>query len=332
MIIAGAGIIGLSCAWKLALCKIPVTVFDASEAGSEASWAGAGMLAPGGEMEEPSPLTEMALRSLSKYPIFVEALREESGIDIDFRQCGAIEVALSDDEAMELEQRAQRQVAIGIRSESIRYRGTMYARSYPDDAIVDPRQVVAALRKACIAHGVTIHEQERVVEILNRGAGVRTARGEYQDDGVLIAAGAWSSDLASRFELPAAIPVRGHLISWNAQPGTLATILRHENTYLLQRTSGALVGGTSTERVGFDRTIDEVAVEGIRARACRLLPELAQLQPAERWVGFRPGVEGELPAIGRVDGTRIWTAYGHYRNGILLAPETADSIVESVIA
>src|ERR1700760_3089350 len=103
MIIAGAGIIGLSCAWELARCRIPVTVFDAGGAGREASWAGAGMLAPGGEMEEPSPLTAMALRSLAMYPEFVAGLREASGLAIDYQRCGAVEIALNEQEAGELE-------------------------------------------------------------------------------------------------------------------------------------------------------------------------------------------------------------------------------------
>src|ERR1017187_8087627 len=115
MIVAGAGIIGLSCAWRLARCKIPVTVFDAREAGGEASWAGAGMLAPGGEMDEASPLAAMALRSVGMYPEFVAALREASGVSIDYQRCGALELALDEREAMELDRRAARQSTIGIR-------------------------------------------------------------------------------------------------------------------------------------------------------------------------------------------------------------------------
>jgi glycine oxidase len=332
MIVAGAGIIGLSCAWRLALRKIPVTVFDAREAGGEASWAGAGMLAPGGEMEAASPLTEMALSGLELYPDFVGELREASGVAIDYQRCGALELALSDREAMELEQRAARQAAIGIRSESARHEGSAAARFYPDDALVNPRDLMAALRTACLRNGVSIHEQEPVVEILANGTGVRTPQASYPADGVLIAAGAWSTDLARNLPVPKAMPVRGHLIAWRAEAGMLGTILRHENTYLLQRDTGSLIAGASTEQVGFDRTIDESVVEAIHARASRLLPALGTLKPAERWIGFRPGIEGGIPAIGRIAGTAIWTAFGHYRNGILLAPDTARRIEQSVTA
>jgi glycine oxidase len=329
MIVAGAGIIGLTCAWRLARCKIPVTVFDAREAGGEASWAGAGMLAPGGEMEEGSPLAEMALRSLEMYPEFVDALREASGVPIDYQRCGALELARNEREAVDLERRAARQAAMGIRSEPGCHGGSVAARFYPHDALVNPRNVMAALRTACLRSGVSIHEHEPVVEIFSDGSGVRTLRDSYRDDGVLIAAGAWSGQFG--LPVPPTTPVRGHLIAYQAKPGMLGTILRHKNTYLLQRDSGSLIAGSSTEWVGFDRTIDQSVVRDIHTRASGLMPQLASMQPVESWNGLRPGIESGVPAVGRIEGTAIWTAFGHYRNGILLAPDTARRIEQLVL-
>ncbi len=167
-----------------------------------------------------------------------------------------------------------------------------------------------------------------VTELIQDGKGVRTNRGEYPDDSVLIAAGAWSSGL--RPGLPVAMPVRGHLISYRPERALISSILRHGHTYLLQRRDTELIAGSSTEYVGFDRAIDEQTVGDIHSRAAQLLPDLAALTPADRWNGFRPGIEGGCPVVGRIEGTNIWTAYGHYRNGILLAPETARMIAESV--
>ena len=127
MIIVGAGIIGLSCAWRLAQAGRRVRVFDRRSAACEASWAGAGMLAPGGEMEADSPLSRMALRSLSIYADFVEELTAESGVAIDYRSCGGIDLAATDE-------KAERQAQAGIRSERCEYRGRP-ARFYPDDAV-----------------------------------------------------------------------------------------------------------------------------------------------------------------------------------------------------
>lgn len=333
MIVAGAGIIGLSCAWRLAQRGHRVTVFDSREAGCEASWAGAGMLAPGGEVEEASTLARMALSSLAQYPDFVAELQDESGVSIDYQRCGAIELALTLAEAEELERRAARQAALGIHSEPITYGGSASARFFPNDQSIAPRDVTSALRASCLRAGVKIRGNEPVTQVMPNGSGVTTTLGDYYDDGVLIAAGAWSSGLLSG--LPLTMPVRGHLISYDMDRMLLGTILRHDGTYLLQRngvqrSGGALIAGSSTEYVGFDRSIDESIVSDIHARASRLLPALAASVPGARWNGFRPGIAGGDPVIGRVGGTSIWTAYGHYRNGILLAPETARMIAELV--
>jgi glycine oxidase len=329
MIVAGAGIIGLSCAWRLAQKGVKVRIFDSREPSREASWAGAGMLAPGGELDEASPLTSMALESLRLYPGFIAELRESSGLPIDYQRCGAMEPAFTEAEAQALENRALRQTVIGIRSEPMKYRNSLSARFYPDDQLVAPRDVTRALTIACVRAGVSIHERERVTELMPDGSGVRTRQGEYRDDSVLIAAGAWSSGL--RPGLPVATPVRGHLIAYRPNRPLIASILRHSHTYLLQRRDYELIAGSSTEYVGFDRAIDERTVSDIHSRASQLLRELGELTPAERWNGFRPGIEGGVPAVGRIEGTTIWTAYGHYRNGILLAPETARRIAESVV-
>jgi glycine oxidase len=341
VIIAGGGIIGLACAWWLARGGLPVTLFDSRELAAEASWAAAGMLAPGGEMDEDSPLTAMALRSLALYPEFLRELSEASGSAIEYRPCGAVTLAFTEDEAAALEKKAARQAAIGILSESAAHAGAAAARFYPADALVNPRQMTAALRRACVRSGVAIREYEPVVEILGAGSGVRTSRGEVRGEGVLIAAGAWSSQLdrglSPRTVLPVLSPVRGHLVAWQADTMLLDPILRHADTYVLQRQclsgrAGRVIAGGSTERAGFDRTLDERVCADIHARAARLLPALANMAPAERWNGLRPATDGDAPAIGRIPSTSIWTAFGHYRNGILLAPETARMIAESVTA
>jgi glycine oxidase len=327
LIVAGAGIIGLSCAWRLAQRGHTVTVFDAREAAREASWAGAGMLAPGGELDSESPATRLALNSLSQYPAFVRELEEESGIPIDFRRSGGIEVAFGDSECESLDRRAEAQQALGIASERCAYAGWR-ARFYPGDALVDPRDVTRALLAACLKRGVSVREHEPVLSISGDGGSVETGRGIHRDDGVVIAAGAWSASLYPG--LRRTMPVRGHLISWLSPPGLLAPILRHGNTYLLQRTSGLLIAGTTTEHAGFDRSVDENSVADIHTRASRLMPGLAGEAPHERWNGFRPGIDAAGPAVGRIAGTSVWTAFGHYRNGILMAPETARLIAESV--
>ncbi len=310
-----------------------VVLVDAREAAAEASWAGAGMLAPGGEVDTQSELAALALRSLRGYEAFVRELEGETGFDIDFQRCGAFELATNDAELAALERKAAFQTSMGIPSESRRW-GDIEARFYAEDGIVDPRQVTAALRTACLRRGVQLREHEPVLEVAPDGAWARTARETISDpDGVLIAAGAWSSSLSSA--LPRTIPVRGHLVSWNAPPGTLPHIVRQGHTYLLQRRNGTLIAGSSAEDAGFDRTINHAIVADIRDRAARLLPALADLEPSAAWIGFRPAIAAAkgvacAPLIGQI-GPKLWAAVGHYRNGILLAPETARMITESVM-
>ncbi len=330
--IVGAGIIGLGCAWRLAQRGVNVLAIDARDAGREASWAAAGMLAPGGEFFGPSALATLALRSLDMYGDFIRELEEESGVTIDFRRSGAIEVAYSEEEACALEVRTAAQATCGIPSEACTHEGRP-ARFFPDDAMVDPRDLTRALRRACQRRGVSLLEDEQVTKISADGR-VWTANGVHAGSITLVTAGAWSSQLLAELpgNFPPVVPVRGHLVAWHLRPGLLEPILRHGSTYLLQRRSGVLLAGATKEYVGFDRTLDEAAVASLQACAGELLPTLAGQVPTERWNGLRPFVDGEMPFVGQLGESSVWAAYGHYRNGILLAPETISRVAAQICA
>ncbi len=313
---------GLASAWRLAQRGWSIRMFDLREPAREASRAAAGMLAPGGEIDSNAALAQMALRSLAMYPEFVRTLKEESGLPVEFSQCGAVEVAFDDIQNKALAEKAAHQAAIGIASNPCHYQN-WNARHYPADAIVDPLSITRALLAACRERGVVIHEHEPVTEILPNSSGVRTAIADYHSDRVLIAAGAWSSALFPG--LPKVYPVRGHLVYYEMEPGMLKTIVRSGHTYVLQRASGGVVAGSSMEDAGFDRTVNTAIVEDIHKRAAKLIPQLAEVTPVDCWNGLRPATDVG-PVVGRVANTNIWTAYGHFRNGILLAPDTAQTI------
>ena len=115
------------------------------------------------------------------------------------------------------------------------------------------------------------------------------------------------------------------------EPGALGSTRRHGETYVLQRSNGFLIAGSNEQDIGFDRTVDPAICEDIHRRAARLFPPLEHATPVKRWIGFRPRlVEGDGPRIGRVDGTNVWLAYGHYRNGILLTPVTAQRVADEI--
>jgi glycine oxidase len=316
VIVVGAGIIGSSIAWRLAQRGLRVQLRDAATMGSQASSAGAGMLAPGGEVSGPSDFGRFLVESLRMYPGFVRELAETTGVAIDYQICGAVESAGSEAEWKELLDRARAQAAMGLRSEPIDER-SLY---YPDDAIVDPVDVMQALRAACGISGVELVERSPVTRL-----------DTLEAEAVVVSAGAWSGSLEGCPRLPRSFPVKGHLIGYDLEPGSLGRIRRCGHTYLLQRSNGFLLAGSTTEFAGFDTGVDADIVDDVRRRAEDLYPALVGVVPVRAWTGLRPGIEGAGPAIGRFENSRYWLAYGHYRNGILAAPATADRITESLI-
>jgi glycine oxidase len=308
--IAGAGLIGASIAWRLAQAGMRVSMFDAGSFGGETSSAGAGMLSPGGEFDRPSVWLDLGIESMRMYPPFVEELRAESGISIDFHRCGCHQFVGQREQA---EKRLEFQQAAGIKVEL-----TSQGLYYPEDGFVDPTHLLRALRAVCIARGVEIVENHSLSMVNSQDFA-----------GFVIAAGAWSNRLQvthgdARVDLPQVKPIKGHLIGFDLEPGALGPMLRREHSYVLQRSNGFLVAGSTEEDVGFDRSLDSAICEQIHRQAAELWPALESAQPSKRWIGFRP--YAEVPRIGRIGNTNVWAAYGHFRNGILLAPLTAQRV------
>jgi glycine oxidase len=317
VLIVGGGLIGSSIAWRLAQKGTNVTVVDAGNLGGEASTAGAGMLAPGSEAKQASPWLDLGIESLRMYPTFIEELRAETGFDVEFRVCGCLVIDPGDDaERLESLHREA-----GIRVER-RREGLLY----PDDALTDPSSLLRTLRLAAKKNGVTIeHEAITEVETSHHRA-------------VVIAAGAWSNSLnvtnnGEALRLPESTPVKGHLIGFQMRQGLLGPFLRKDHTYVLQRSDGLVIAGTTEENVGFDTSVEFAACDAIHRRAAEVVPELAAAEPVRRWIGFRPGPEApDGPILQRIAGTNVWLAYGHYRNGILLTPVTAQRIATEISA
>jgi len=322
--IAGAGIIGLSIAWRLAQAGYGVTVRDAGRAAGQASWAGAGMLTPAGEFKTDSRWTQLAIASLAEYGAFVEELTAATGMAIDYRVCGALELAYNDAERDALDQPRPE----GIRMEEVTVAGARYfapvamtgiraARWFPNEAVVDPRHVCAALLAACRKLGVEIRENEPMSD----------CRGP-----MVVAAGAWATRIAGLDGAPSAFPVKGHLLGYHCKKESMPPIVRHGHDYALQRETGFTIFGSDETPDCWDTTPDSERVAALTRAAEALLPRLLNRPPDEVWAGLRPASKAGEPVVEKMPGRDVWLAYGHFRNGILLAPITARMITESIVS
>jgi glycine oxidase len=348
-LVIGGGVIGASIAWRLARENVRVLLLDAGKIGAEASSAAAGMLAPGGEFGRPSPLLDLAIASLGQYDEFVDQVQSDSGLKIDFERKPSLQLALDAGELESLTNRASFHRSVGIpctvldRAEINSLAPSAASRAigavhYLNEAIIDPATLMIALRAACLARGVAIQENSRVVSLASDSDGVRGCLADQSVNArcAVLAAGAWSGAINVTLDnhplaLPRSFPVKGHLLGYRLAPGSLPITIRHGHTYILQRADGFTIAGSSTENAGFDRTIDQEIVSQIAARAAALVPALASHEPESVWIGFRPGADS-APHLGRAGTSRLWLAYGHYRNGILLAPATSAQVFSELQA
>lgn len=311
------------------------------------------MLAPGGEATQLAEWARDTVCARQLYPAFVRELSAESGVPIDLRECGAIDLALDDAEWEALQTRRAVLDSLGIAPtelSSAEARQMVPALAGSEfralwsagDAVVSSLELKAALAVVLQRHNVEVREHTPISSCTwsDPGFKLRTpAHNQLPDaDAVVIAAGAWSTG----FEWPQAstgsgdpareaFPIRGHLVFAQHEEGVLQPIVRHNHVYVFQRTNGALLSGSNEELVGFDRTINTDAVDEILARTKRILPSLFPDGASISWLGFRPGIKGSGPEVRRMGELPLWLAYGHYRNGILLAPHTAHRIATQII-
>ncbi len=353
MVVVGGGIVGLAVAWRARLHGLSVTVLERGAIGEDcASGVAAGMLAPVAEVEfgeAARRMLELGLRSAEMWPSFAAELVQATGVEVGLRQSGTLLVARDEDEARELERQLALRESLGLRARRLRASAARelepalaptvrLALEAPDDHSVDPRLVLAALRRVCELTGVRLCEHTPVAGVEVEGAvtGVALTTGERVSAGrVVVAAGAWSGEIAG---LPAHArvpvrPVKGQILRLRdpAGPGLLERVVRFEGGYLVPRGDGRYVLGATVEERGFERHPTVSGVYELLRDARELVPGVLELQIEELSVGFRPSTPDNTPVIGpgAVEGL-VW-ATGHHRNGILLAPLTAELVVEALV-
>lgn len=306
-VVIGGGVIGLACAWRARQRGLDVVVLERGSPGGGATQAAAGVLAP--DPETPG-FTALARRSAELWPDMAAELG-----DVGYTRCGSIAVAfenetpdldgewLDRDAVLALEPGISRECVGGVLLE--------------DDASVDPRRVVRAL---CSELGEAVRGGTDVVGLTPQD--VELADGAHVGaERVVLAAGAWASRrLVRRLGIR---PVKGQTLRLRG-PVPATRIIRSEHVYVVPRASGETVVGATVEEAGFDESVSGAATAELLACATRALPAVAGLELVEASVGLRPGTPDGGPLIGEWEGLLV--AAGHYRNGVLLAPVTAEAV------
>jgi glycine oxidase len=346
--VIGAGVIGLSIAWRLALRGLSVAVFERATAGAGASLAATGMLAAAAEHEPGGhDLLPLALESQRQWPEFCAQLEAQSGHDIDFRECGTLVVALNRDEVERLRFRHELHKRCGLPTKYLSgsevrelepvLRPSVAAALYcREDHQVDPRFVIPALRSAFLRAGGRLVEHCTVRGVDLEGgctAGILTAEGACRAPTVVLAAGVWTSDIVG---LPFTVPVRplkGQALAVKATPdtGTLGHVVWTEQIHLAPKGDGRLIVGATVEERSFEETVTAGGLYALLEAARRAFPGIEEMAVEAVWTGFRPSSSDDAPILGTTSVLGLVIATGHHRNGYLLMPVTVSAIEALII-
>lgn len=353
--IIGGGVCGLGAGWKLAQAGAEVTVFERGEPARGATWASAGMLAPQMELRpEEEQITLVGRESLRRWRRFARELEEASGISIDYRDEGTLLVALDRDAAEQLRFLHRHQSELGLpvewlsayearRLEPHLSRRAVAALFSQEDHQVDPRRLGEALVQAFVRTGGRLCPHSPVERILTdnnlrKVTGVRVRGEDVPADAVLLAAGAWSGLIEG---LPAEVrppvrPVKGQMLAvQQPQPPVLGHCVwamdARQFVYLAPKSDGRILVGATVEEAGFDTQVTAGGLLDLLRLAWETLPAIYELPVVETWAGLRPGSRDNAPILGKTPVAGLYMATGHYRNGILFAPVTAEDVAHVIL-
>jgi glycine oxidase len=332
-IVIGAGLVGLSLAWQLTRRGAQVLIIERREPGQEASHAGGGMIADLDPVLPPE-LLELAHRSAEIYPEFVRELQSDSGELVDLRANGVIAFEQHPIEESDGIQAISHQEAQRLEPELAPQADPAYTMR---ERAVDPRDLVKALLSAVTRRNIEMLRGETVQKIIvehGRAVGVATDLATHTAGKIVNCAGAWAMQIAGA-ALPT-MPVKGHMVAL-AFPEELAIppgereerrvlrhVLRSRWCYIIPRSNGRYVVGSTVEPGGYDKSLNTYRVKRLQEAAARLIPQFAEAKIAEAWTGLRPGSPDNLPMLGETRVPGYYAACGHYRDGILLSPVTAE--------
>jgi glycine oxidase len=342
VLIIGGGVIGLTAAYFLGRDGTHVEVVDQGDFGQEASWAGAGILPPGNPQRAQTPLAQLRAHSAVLFPALSAELQELTGIDNGYIRSGGLDFLLEEHQATLEEWRRE-----GIRFEVVAGKELRrvepaladdpgHACFFPDMAQVRNPRHVRALLAAGRRHGAELRSGCPVLGLEREGERItaaKTAAGRMRANRFIVAAGAWSDALLESIGWrPGIHPVRGQIALVNTGVPMLRRILLQDKRYLVPRSDGRVLIGSTEEDAGFDKGTTASAVRDLLAFAIALVPGLGDAPLERAWAGLRPGSPDHLPFIGPVPRfANLFVAAGHFRAGIQLSPATGLMLKELLL-
>jgi glycine oxidase len=334
VIVVGGGIIGLSLAIELRKKGASVLVVERGEPAREASHAAGGMLVDC-SAETPRALQPLATASARMYPEFVYELQIESGLFVDLRDHGTI-VFSPPEHVHERPGFTAADLAKLLPAPLTELEPALAGFNRPafylKERSVDPRAISAAALGTAKRRGVDISSGDEVTAVNlsdGKASGVTTKKTSFHAAKVVNCAGAWSGQIPP-YAFPTR-PVKGQMLRL-ASPSRnlLKHVIRSPEAYLIPRSDGRILVGATVEEAGFDKRTDVATIQRLHRAAIALIPELRNSRVLEDWAGLRPGTPDALPILGATATPGYYVATGHFRDGILLAPITAQVMAEVI--
>ncbi|MCB1934483.1 MAG: glycine oxidase ThiO [Nitrosomonas sp.] len=347
-IIVGAGVIGLATALELLRQGARVSILERNRTGAESSWAGGGILSPICPWDYTDVLTQLTLYSASLFSEWTASLRNTTGIDPEYWQCGmSILSPMNQKHALNWCERNA--VEIQQQTLSIPYSDNtnpettsrnqthdeVRALFLPGVAQIRNPRLMQALHQRVKQLGGQIHENCSVTSWTarkNKIVSVQSSCGSFAAENYIIAAGAWSKQVLGEFALNLDIhPINGQMLLFKFEQPPLPMIVVKENFYLIPRRDGHLLVGSTLEDTGFHKQTTQSVKAQLIENAQRILPQLGNMPVIRQWSGLRPGSPLNIPTIGRHPGLfNLYINSGHFRYGVTMAPASAEILVNEM--
>jgi glycine oxidase len=345
VVVVGAGVIGCAVAYELSRRGASVRVVEDRGVGMGATQASAGILAPHIEAEAAGPFLDLIVRGLGTFDRFLDQVASDGGSPVLYRRTGTLEVVVDSDGYGTLRRQSE---LLGSRGVPVSLLDGQAARAeepqlaadvagallVPVHGFVAAPALALALAAAARRRGARFLDQGRASRIRPDGAGliVETASGPISADTVVLAAGSWSGAIDLGGVRPPVRPVRGQLLYFAWSGPTLRRVIWGERCYIVPWDDGTVLVGATAEDAGFDERTTVAGVRDLIEAACELVPHAWNAGFVGARAGLRPATPDGFPIVGRSAAQpNLVYATGHFRNGILLAPLTAQLVADLIV-